>query len=197
MTGIRRALVLIGLTLAVMIGAAIPASATFADSVTVKTAVTTGTVAAPAGVTVNDWCTTTTVTTKRTVRTDPVTGVQTQTAWSRTTSSTASTSNIDSYTSTTVSGPGAGETTTTTVEKDTELYVSVSWASSGSRGVTGYAVTAHLIGMSSFVMGTTAGTTMSGSEDADVLAYGPRLSVTTLTSYGWTAETPRTRVLTC
>jgi uncharacterized membrane protein len=56
MTGIRRALVLIGLTLAVMIGASIPASATFADSGTVTTTVATGTVAAPMSVTVDDYC---------------------------------------------------------------------------------------------------------------------------------------------
>src|SRR5687767_341146 len=48
MTGIRRALVLVGLTVAVMVGAAIPASATFADSVGVAgPTVTTVTVAAP------------------------------------------------------------------------------------------------------------------------------------------------------
>ena len=33
--------------------------------------------------------------------------------------------------------------------------------------------------------------------DADYLAYQPRLSVTTLTSYGWTATTAQTPVLTC
>ena len=50
MTTIRRVLVLIGLTLAVTVGAAIPASATFADSVKVVPTVATAVVAPPTGV---------------------------------------------------------------------------------------------------------------------------------------------------
>ena len=50
MTGIRRALVLLGLTVAVVIGASIPASATYADAVAVKTTISTTTVAAPTNV---------------------------------------------------------------------------------------------------------------------------------------------------
>jgi hypothetical protein len=50
MTGIRRGLVLLGLTVAVVIGASIPASATYADAVAVKTTITTATVAAPTNV---------------------------------------------------------------------------------------------------------------------------------------------------
>jgi hypothetical protein len=48
MTRIRRGLVLLGLTAAVVIGASVPASATFADAVAVTTTVATTTVAAPA-----------------------------------------------------------------------------------------------------------------------------------------------------
>jgi hypothetical protein len=50
MTGIRRGLVLLGRTVAVVIGASIPASATYADAVAVKTTITTATVAAPTNV---------------------------------------------------------------------------------------------------------------------------------------------------
>jgi hypothetical protein len=48
MTGIRRGLVLLGLTVAVVIGASVPASATYSEAVTVKTTISTTTVAAPA-----------------------------------------------------------------------------------------------------------------------------------------------------
>lgn len=50
MTGIRRGLILLGLTVAVVIGASLPASATFADAVAVKTTISTATVAAPTNV---------------------------------------------------------------------------------------------------------------------------------------------------
>ena len=50
MTRIRRGLVLLGLTVAVVIGASVPASATFADAVAVQTTINTTTVAAPANV---------------------------------------------------------------------------------------------------------------------------------------------------
>jgi hypothetical protein len=47
MNGIRRGLLLLGLTVAVIVGASIPASATFSDSVAVRPTVSTATVAAP------------------------------------------------------------------------------------------------------------------------------------------------------
>jgi hypothetical protein len=50
MTGIRRALVLIGLAVVVIVGAGLPASATYADTVAVTTTINTTTVAAPANV---------------------------------------------------------------------------------------------------------------------------------------------------
>lgn len=197
MTSFRRVAILIGLTLGVIIGASIPASAIFAESVTVKPAVATGTVAAPTSVTINDWCITTTITTTRTVRTDPATGIQTQTAWSRTYSDATSSTNVDSYTSSSVPGPHPLETTTTTVDKNTALHVSAAWSASGSRGVTGYTVAAHLSNGTAYTMAGTAGTSMSGQEDADALWYSPRLSVTTVTSYNWTATSAQTRVLAC
>jgi hypothetical protein len=199
MTSIRRVAILIGLTLAVIIGAGIPASASFAESVTVSTAIATGTVAAPAGITVNDYCVTTTTTVQQTVRRDPITGISTTTAYSSTTTSATSATNVQSYSSTPVAGPGLDETTTTTVSKNTDLYVTVSWPASGSRGVSGYVVSAHLADGSIAPMLQTGATTTSTSAvvDADNLWYGPALSITTLTSYGWTAQSVRSALLAC
>jgi hypothetical protein len=140
MTGIRRAVVLVGLTLAVTIGPAIHASAGFAGSATVTTGISTGTVAAPASVTVNDYC---------------------QGYW---------------YT------------------------ITASWpASATTRGVTGYRVTAYLNDGTSYVMAQTDALTRSTTSSVDqyYLTRQPRIAVATLTSYGWTAETPRTAVLAC
>ena len=50
MNGIRRGLILLGLTVAVVIGASVPASATFSEAVAVKTTINTTTVAAPSNV---------------------------------------------------------------------------------------------------------------------------------------------------
>jgi hypothetical protein len=198
MTGIRRVLILSGLTLAVIVGSGIPASATFVDTVGVSTAITTGTVAAPTGVTVSDSCVTTTTTVKQTVYTDPVTGARTTRYYSSSTTQATSTSNVQGTDSSTVAGPGAYETTTTTVTRNTNLHVSLSWTASTSRGVTGYVVSAHLgvNGSVAPLLGTT-GTTVSQVQDADALVYQPSLLVTTQTSYGWTADSARTAVLAC
>jgi hypothetical protein len=202
MTATRRVLILIGLTLAVTIGAAIPASATFADSVTATTGITTGTVAAPTGVSVTDSCITTTTTVRRTTRYDSATGVTTQISYSSSSSSTTSTFNDQGSTTTTTSAPGptptTTDTTTTTVTKNTNLHVTLSWTASQSRGVNGYIVSAHLGAYNQVapLLGTTA-TSISAVEDADQLALGPSLIVTTSTTYGWTADAPRTRVLSC
>ena len=156
MTGIRRVLVLIGLTSAVTIGAAIPASATFAESVTSTTSVATGTVAAPASMTINDYC---------------------------------------------------GQTTTSYWNGWTTVYTTNYWydatvtwpASTTARGVTGYQVIAHLNTGESVVIGQTdaATRTVRARVDRSYLALQPRISIVTLTSYGWTAETAKSAVLTC
>ena len=76
----------------------------------------------------------------------------------------------------------------------------VSWsASTTPRGVVGYRVMAHLNNGQSVVMGETNATnrTVSARVDRAYLNYQPRISVITLTSYGWTAETPRSAVLSC
>jgi hypothetical protein len=50
MNGIRRGLILLGLTVAVVLGASVPASAAFSEAVAVKTTISTTVVAAPANV---------------------------------------------------------------------------------------------------------------------------------------------------
>jgi hypothetical protein len=201
MNPVRRALVLTGLTAASVIGAAIPASATFTDSGSLTTAVATDTVAPPASVTVSDYCLTTTTTVRRVTSTDPVTGVTTQTSYSATSSTVVSTSNVQSpATTTTTAGPGPTETTAVTVSKNTDLVVTASWTPSASRGVTGYLVSAHLaLGGSVVQMDQkdAATTSTNARVDADYLYYQPSLSVTTLTSYGWTAQSAQTAQLTC
>src|SRR3712207_6430015 len=141
MTGIRRALVLIGLTVAVMVGAAIPASATFADSVTATADVTTATVDAP------DWAHAA-VTYCHPVQTAEATG---------------------------------------------------NWPGSTARDVTGYRLTTYLNDGRSIVLtqtGTAARSYTMRFSRSD-LQFQPRIAVTTLTSYGWTSESPRSGVLAC
>ncbi len=76
----------------------------------------------------------------------------------------------------------------------------VSWsAGTATSGVTGYRVMAHLNNGTSVVMAETNAATRSISQSVDrgYLNYQPRLSVITRTGTTWTAETPRTAVLTC
>ncbi|GAA3180075.1 hypothetical protein GCM10010531_37660 [Blastococcus jejuensis] len=199
MTTTRRILTLAGLVLAVIVGTTIPASATFADSTSAPTmTIATGTVAAPTGLWLNDYCVTTTTTVRRTVYTDPVTGVQTQTAYSSSSSTATSTTNVQSSVSTPVAGPGANETTTTTVSKNTNLHVTFGWTASPSPRVTGYLISAFLgIDGSTAPLLTTTATSVSQVNDADMLYYQPRLKVTTLTAYGWTADSGLTALLSC
>jgi hypothetical protein len=200
MNAVRRIATVVGLTAGVIAGASLPASAAFGDTVALPTTTAgTLTVAAPASVTLNDTCATTTTVVKRTVYTDPVTGVQTQTAYSSSSSTVGSSTNVNSYTASSAAGPGLNETTTTETTQNTMLSVTVSWTASGSRGVSGYLVNAYLVDGTVYPMAQTAAAALStsGAVDADYLAYQPRLSVTTLTAYGWTATTAQTPVLTC
>lgn len=157
MNRIRRSAVLLGLTVSVIVGSSIPASATFTEAVRTDTAtLRAATVAAPATVNVSDYCSTTSYT-----------------YWNGTTNVTVT----ENWYNATVTWP----------------------ASTTQRGVTGYRVMAHLNNGQSVVMGETgtANRTVSARVDRGYLAYQPRVSVITLTSYGWTAETARTAVLSC
>jgi len=199
MITIRRLATVLGLTLAVIVGASIPASAGFSATAKVDTTISTLTVAAPAWVSINNSCTTTTTVVKRTVYTNPGTGEQIQTAYSSVTTSASSTSNVDSTTTTTAAGPYNNEVTTTTTSKNTMLTVTASWPASGSRGVNGYLVNAHLYDGTVYPMVQTAAGTLFTSQtvDADNLSLQPRLSVTTLTSYGWTAQSAVSGYISC
>jgi hypothetical protein len=140
MNAIRRILILIGLTAAVITGASVPAWAAYADSATVSTTIATTTVAAPASLTISDRC---------------------QGWW---------------------------------------YQFDLAWpASTTSRSVTGYRVIAYLnTGTTYQVAQTDAATrTVSMTVDQSNLSLQPRIAVITLTSYGWTAETPRSAVLSC
>ena len=200
MNRIRRSAVLLGLTATVIVGSSIPAAATFTEAVSTNTAMLrTATVAAPTGLVVDDSCTTTTTTVKRTVFTDPTTGAQTTRSYSSVTTQATSSTNVESTTTDTVAGPGLNERTTTTVTKDTDLSVTLRWSPRASRGANGFVVSAHLgDGSVTPLLSTAGGTTsVSQTQDADVLSYQPKLSVTTQTTYGWTATSAQTRVLSC
>ena len=112
----RRALTLIGLTAAVLIGGSIPASATFSETVPVATTVGTATIAPPTQVEAKTLCTTTV---------DPVTQVATTTSkvkiewW-------ASTSPRTTGYRVTVHPAGAPAYTLATTGKTNELFVSPS-----------------------------------------------------------------------
>ena len=140
MNGVRRALTLLTLTLSVVIGGSVTASADFSGAASVAPSVGTGRVAAPAAIAIEGRC---------------------QGWW---------------------------------YEAD------ISWpASTTARGVTGYRVIAHLATGESTVVTETdaAGRTVSVTADRGYLAYEPRISILTLTSYGWTAESARSAVLAC
>ncbi|MCZ2857717.1 hypothetical protein [Blastococcus sp. VKM Ac-2987] len=140
MNAVRRALAVTGLAVALAVGTAVPASATYSDSAAVPTSVSTLVVTAPSSVTIDDRC------------------------------------------------------------RGWWYEAVVTWpASTTPRGVVGYRVMAHLNTGQSVVMGETdaVNRTVSARVDRAYLGHQPRISVITLTSYGWTAETPRSAVLSC
>jgi len=199
-TTIRRALILTGVTFAITIGAAIPASAGFADAVKVTPTVTTAVIAPPTSITLDDYCLTTTTTEKRTSYRNPTTGVTTQTGYSSTRTEARNTYNEQSTVTTSAADPvDPNVTTATTVTKSTDLVVNLSWTASTSRGVSGYVVSAHPYGGPGQAMAQTPATlTSTGSRvTAYNLDYAATLTVTTLTSYGWTAQSAQTARLSC
>ena len=156
MTAIRRTLILIATGLTVVLGGSITASAAFSDTTSVQQSITAGTVAAPASMRIDDYCSTTT-----------------SSYWNG----------------------------WTTVYTTSYWYnATITWpASTTARGVTGYRVMAHLNNGQSVLMEQTTATTrtVSARVERAYLNYAPRVSIVTLTSYGWTAETPRSAVLSC
>lgn len=196
----RRCVLLLVLTAAVVLGASLPANALFSDTATpaVRPAVSTLTVAGPSQVRVDTSCITTTTVIKRTYEYDW--GYDRLVAYSQTSSSASSSSNVESDTTERTEGPGYNQYTLTQTIKDTELYATLRWRASTSPGVTGYTMTAFLYGGASTVdMGTVgpSATSSTGQYDASVVNYQARLSMVTQTSYGWTAPGNLSNVVTC
>jgi hypothetical protein len=85
-------------------------------------------------------------------------------------------------------------TTTTT------LQAKVSWkASTTTRGVSGYLITAYFTnGTSTPVAWVDApGTSVSGTYDSYYATQNIRVTVTTVTDYGWTTESPLSGAIKC
>jgi hypothetical protein len=198
MTRTRRCVLLLVLTVAVVIGASLPANALFADTAAPATApsVTTAVVTGPSQVKVDTACTTYTRVIKRVY--DMYTNAQL--GYSDTTTSAASTSNVESNTTVrTDNSPVAGQYTVTQTIKDTTLYATARWKGSPTPRVTGYSLTAFLANGARYDLGTAAptATSLTGQYDASVLSFRPVLSMVTITAYGWTAPGTMSDVVTC
>jgi hypothetical protein len=198
-SAVRRTVVLLAVTVAVVAGASVPALATYAATKSlVTTTVSTRTVQPPTGVRVDTSCTTTTTVITQTYQKDPYTGATTRTGYSESSTTQPSTSNVESDTTTTT-WTSATEYTTTRTVKNTELYATGKWKPSTSPDVTGYRMAAIFANGTSYPLesvGPTA-TTMVGHYDASVIDLGARLAMVTLTSYGWTANSQLSNVVTC
>jgi|tagenome__1003787_1003787.scaffolds.fasta_scaffold19742800_2 hypothetical protein len=81
----------------------------------------------------------------------------------------------------------------------TTLNARVSWNASPTRGVSAYVINAVFSDGTKYpVAQVGAGSTsITGSYDASVLSNNIRVSVTTLTSYGWTEESGLSGVIKC
>ncbi len=199
MTATRRLLVLLALTVVAVLGAgSTAANATFSDSAALRSmSIGTGTVAPATNVRIETTCTTTTTVIQRSFHTTG-SGAVWQTGYSQTSSTTTSKSNVESDVTTRTDGPGVNQYSTTQTIKDTELYATARWDLSTSSRVAGYRMTAHttlepvLIGEPGPVT-----TSMTRQYDAEVLEYQPRLSIDTLTDYGWVGTSQLTKPVTC
>ena len=193
-----RALVVVAALAVPVLGAGAPAAnATFSDSAALPSmSVGTGTVAPATRVRIDTSCITTTIVIKQTY-TPNSWGGYSQTGYSQT--STISTSKSDVESDETVRTDGLnGQYTTTRTIKDTELYATARWDLSTSARVTGYRMTAHTI-YGPVVIGEPGPvtTSMSRQYDAGVLSWNPRLSIDTLTDYGWIGTSQLTKPVTC
>jgi len=80
------------------------------------------------------------------------------------------------------------------------MHARVSWtASTTARGVSGYRVTAWFADGSSYPVGDVGPGTTSVAMDVDGSYAGQnvRVTVTTLTTYGWTTQSPKSGAITC
>jgi hypothetical protein len=86
-----------------------------------------------------------------------------------------------------------------TMRYTTTLHAKVSWSTSPTRGVTGYVVTAVFADGTRYPVAQVAApaTSVTGDYDAYYATQNIRVTVTTLTSYGWTATSPMSGVIKC
>jgi hypothetical protein len=99
------------------------------------------------------------------------------------------------YCSTTTTYDAYGTASTTST-----LHARASWtASTTTRGVSAYRVTAWFPDGSGYPVGDVPASTTTVAMDVDAAyaSQGIRVTVTTLTSYGWTAQSPTSGALTC
>jgi hypothetical protein len=198
-SAVRRAAVLLALTLAVIVGASLPAAATYkATEALPTTTVGTVTVQPATNVRVDTECTTTTTVIRQTYRKNPYTGTTTRTGYSESSTTRRSTSNVERDSTTTTWTSSVEYTTTRTIE-DTELAATGRWKASTSPGVTGYRLTAILDNGWAYPIvdaGPTA-TSETRHYDGEVVDLGARLEIVTLTRYGWTARSELSNVVRC
>ncbi|RBY86938.1 hypothetical protein [Blastococcus sp. TF02A-26] len=197
MTRTRRCVLLLVLTVAVVLGASLPANAVFSSTAApaVQPAFSTATVTGPLNVRVDTECTTYTRVIKRVYNT--ATGAQI--GYSDVTTSARSSSNVESdSTVRTDNSPQTGQHTVTQTIKDTTLFATARWKASPTPGITGYTMTAFL-GTQAYPMGTAAptDTSFTGQYDASVVNFRPVLSMVTNTGYGWTAPGTMSNTVTC
>jgi hypothetical protein len=80
------------------------------------------------------------------------------------------------------------------------LHAKLSWkASATTRGITGYRITAWFADGSSYPIADVGPTTTVIAKDVDAsfAAQNIRITVSTLTAYGWTAQTAKTGAISC
>jgi hypothetical protein len=197
-SAVRRTVVLLVLTVAVIVGASLPAQALFADTAAVTTTLGTRTVQPPTNVRVDTSCITTTTVTKRSYRVEP-SGAHTLVDYYEQSSTASSKENVESDTTVRTDEPSGTQYTLTRTVQDTELYATGRWQASTSPGVTGYRLAAILNNGWAYPLEDAgpAATTVTGHYDADVVDMQARLAMVTLTSYGWTANSQLSNFVTC
>jgi hypothetical protein len=87
----------------------------------------------------------------------------------------------------------------TTGVTTTTLNARISWTASPSRGVSGYVITAVFSDGTKYPVAQVGPTTtsLSGNYDASYASQNIRVTVTTLTAYGWTETSGLSGVIKC
>ena len=130
-----------------------------------------------------------------------------QAGFDDTTAATLTTSTVTVAAPTSVTGSARCWTTNwsytnngvTTSGTTTTMRATVSWTASKTRGASGYDITAHFADGTSYPIATVGAGTTSVTQDVDgsYSNQNVRVSVTTLTNYGWTAQSAKTGAIRC